>query len=87
MEMSGIPLAVVTGAGGFVASQIIAQLLTKGYNVRGTVRSLTDDRKFQHLQKLSVALPGRLELREANLLVDGSFNDIVKGASVVFHTA
>ena len=82
-----MPLAVVTGAGGFVASQLIAQLLTKGYNVRGTVRSLADAQKVQHLQKLSAALPGQLELREADLLVEGSFDEVVKGATVVFHTA
>ena len=87
MELSGIPTAVVTGAGGFVASQLIAELLAKGYKVRGTVRSLADAQKVQHLQKLSAALPGRLDLREADLLVEGAFDDVVKGATVVFHTA
>ncbi len=66
--MSGVPIAVVTGAGGFVATELIKQLLSKGYNVRGTVRSLSDTGKMQHLTKLGNALPGNLELQEANLL-------------------
>ena len=70
-----------------MATELIRQLLLKGYNVTGTVRSLTDISKVSHLQKLGDALPGHLELREADLLVDGSFDDIVKGSTYVFHTA
>ena len=44
--------AVVTGASGFVASEIVKQLLNKGWNVRGTVRSLSKKDKVQHLQAL-----------------------------------
>lgn len=66
--MSTIPIAVVTGAGGFVATELVNQLLVKGYNVRGTVRSVSNADKVQHLLKLSSALPGNLELREADLL-------------------
>jgi len=39
--MSGIVVAV-TGATGFVASELIRQLLSKGYTVRGTSPSLGD---------------------------------------------
>ena len=67
-RMSAIPIAVVTGAGGFVATELINQLLSKGYTVRGTVRSVSDASKVQHLTKLGDALPGKLELREADLL-------------------
>ena len=45
--------AVVTGASGFVASEIVKQLLNKGWNVRGTVRSLSKKDKVQHLQALN----------------------------------
>lgn len=37
--------------------------------------------------KLGEALPGRLELVEADLMQDGSFDDAVEGATYVFHTA
>ncbi|EIE24719.1 NAD(P)-binding protein [Coccomyxa subellipsoidea C-169] len=79
--------AVVTGATGFVATEICRQLLEKGYNVRGTVRSLASKEKYSHLQALGEALPGVLTLHEADLLAEGSFDDVVKGADFVFHTA
>jgi nucleoside-diphosphate-sugar epimerase len=79
--------AVVTGATGFVATELVKQLLAKGYNVRGTVRSTKDSAKTQALTNLAAALPGRLELFEADLLTDGTFDDAVSGAHYVFHTA
>lgn len=43
---------LVTGASGFVATEVIAQLLAKGYQVRGTVRSTKDQDKVAHLKAL-----------------------------------
>lgn len=79
--------AVVTGASGFVATEVVKQLLEKGYNVRGTVRSLSSKEKVEHLELLGAALPGKLTLHEADLLKPGSFDEVVKGADFVFHTA
>ena len=62
------PVVVVTGATGFVASELVKQLLAKGYTVRGTVRSLQNKDKVQHLEKLGQAMPGHLTLHEADLL-------------------
>ena len=76
-------VAVVTGASGYVAGHVIQQLISKGYTVKGSVRSLADDGKVGHLRALFPAL----ELFEADLLVDGSFDAAVAGADVVFHTA
>lgn len=78
--------ACVTGASGFVASALCAKLLEAGYVVHGTVRSLVDPKKTDHLR----ALPGaaeRLRLFEADLLRDGSFDEAIRGCRVVFHTA
>lgn len=80
-------VVAVTGAAGFVASELIAQLLAKGYTVRGSVRSLTDPAKSAHL----TSLPGaeqRLSLFAADVL-DGeaAFTAAFKGCSLVFHTA
>lgn len=71
----------------YIASELCKQLLEKGYNVRGTVRSLKAKEKIQHLVNLGDALPGKLTLHEADLLLEGSFDDVVKGADLVFHTA
>eukprot|EP00877_Chromochloris_zofingiensis_P001340 jgi/Chrzof1/11206/Cz05g28010.t1 len=79
--------AVVTGASGYIATELVKQLLEKGYNVRGTVRSLASKEKVEHLQRLAEALPGNLELFEADLLKEGSFDAAVEGATYVFHTA
>ena len=80
-------VAVITGASGFVGSEITKQLLERGYTVRATVRSLTDTDKVEHLKRLADALPGTLELHEADLLKDGSFDAPVAGAHFVFHVA
>ena len=70
-----------------MATEVVKQLLEKGYNVRGTVRSLSSEEKIEHLQLLGEALPGKLTLHEADLLKPGSFDELVKGADFVFHTA
>ena len=76
----------VSGASGFIASHVVRELLERGYRVRGTVRSLAKEKDFAHL----TALPGaaaRLELVEADLLRDGSFDAAVRGATHALHLA
>ena len=42
----GVPIVLVTGASGFIATHLIKQLLEQGrYHVRGTVRSLKKEEK------------------------------------------
>lgn len=77
----------VTGATGFIATELVKQLLEKGYDVRGTVRSLKNEENVAHLKALDAALPGNLTLHEADLLQEGSFDNVVKGSDYVFHTA
>lgn len=75
---------LVTGANGFVASQLVADLLAAGYRVRGTVRSVA--KGVDHLR----ALPGaaeRLELVSADLLQAGAFDGPMRGVTHVLHTA
>ena len=45
--------AVVSGASGFIGTELVKQLLEKGYIVRGTVRSTSNTEKTQHLTKLA----------------------------------
>ena len=66
---------------------VLMQLLAKGWTVRGTVRSLKKADKVAHLRALDEALPGKLSLHEADLLQEGSFDEVVHGADYVFHTA
>ena len=88
--LSAGDLVAVTGASGFIASEIIAQLLARGVRVSGTVRSLTDVTRVAHLR----ALPGATELlvlHEADLLggesAGAAFAAAFAGARVVMHTA
>jgi dihydroflavonol-4-reductase len=82
--MSSAPV-FVTGATGFIASHIVANLLAGGHRVRGTVRAL----KKPDVDVLR-RLPGaseRLELVEADLTRAGSFDGPASGCATVLHTA
>ena len=47
----GVPIVLVTGASGFIATHLIKQLLEQGrYHVRGTVRSLKKEEKVWYYQ-------------------------------------
>ena len=76
----------VTGSAGFIASHLIKQLLEKGYHVKGTVRNLQKKENYQHLIDLPFA-NDRLELVEADLMVEGSFDQAIRDCEGVFHTA
>ncbi|HRI65459.1 MAG TPA: SDR family oxidoreductase [Polyangium sp.] len=78
--------AVVTGAAGYIASHLISQLLEEGFQVRGTVRSLSKVASHAHLKRLAGASE-RLALFEADLLADGAFDQAFAGVDYVFHMA
>ena len=77
---------LVTGATGFIASRIVEQLLEAGCRVRGTVRNLKKPGDIQVLQQLPGAFE-RLELVEADLLREGSFDAAADGCGAVVHSA
>src|SRR5581483_2981230 len=79
--------ALVTGGSGFVASQLVEQLLLEGCTVNTTVRSRLNHAKLDPLIELQRKHPGRLQLFEADLLVEGSFAAAMTGCSTVFHVA
>ncbi|MEU6254216.1 NAD-dependent epimerase/dehydratase family protein [Streptomyces sp. NPDC047043] len=78
---------LVTGGSGFVGSHLVLRLLERGYRVRATVRSTSNAVKVKPLTELQDRFPGQLELFEADLLVDGAFDEAMKGCEVVFHVA
>ena len=67
-------LVVVTGASGYIGSHIVANLLSKGRNVRGTVRDITDSERTSHLSNLPIGKNGSLEIVEMDLLDENSVN-------------
>ena len=78
------PTVLVTGATGYIASELVAQLLDKGYTVVAAARNLE---KAAFLSQL----PGAQErLRAVRLdLLDGvdTFVSALEGCDAVFHTA
>ncbi len=82
---SKAPVAV-TGASGYVGSQVVAALMKRGYTVHACVTDPTNPDKTEHLSALNeAAVPGRLELFEANLLKAGSYDLPFAGCSGVLH--
>ncbi len=80
-------VVLVTGASGFIATHIVQQLLEAGFRVRGTVRSLQDDRKVSALRDLCPSAQFPLDLVEADLTNPSSWTQAVRGCTYVMHTA
>lgn len=78
---------LVTGGSGFVALELVQQLLEAGHTVHTTVRSLQNEAKTKPLKQLQGNHEGRLKLFEADLLKPGSFAAAMAGCSIVFHVA
>lgn len=68
---------LVTGASGYLAMHVVKQLLDSGeYIVRGTVRSLANEKKVQPLKSLSPEnAKYELELAEADLMKKESWTE------------
>ncbi|MCB9555192.1 MAG: aldehyde reductase [Deltaproteobacteria bacterium] len=78
---------LVTGAAGYLGTEIVAQLLERGYRVRGSVRDPNDPSKTAHLRELAAEHPEQLELVRADLLQAGAFAEPIKDCDYVIHTA
>lgn len=78
---------LVTGASGYSAAHVVKLLQEKGYQVRGTVRRLQDEKKVAHLYSLCSGARHPLELVEADLTVDDSWLPAVKDMDYVIHMA
>ena len=63
-------VACVTGATGFLASELVAQLLSRDYSVRATVRPLSNTAKVACLRNLPGAFSA-LTLHGYGTLLDG----------------
>jgi len=75
--MSQAYKSLVTGGTGYLASELIFQLLSRGNEVRTTVRS-KESPKNAFLKSLQDEYPSKLELVEADLLQENDFDDAVK---------
>ena len=78
---------LVTGASGYIAGHCVKALLAKGYRVRGTVRSLANDKSVARVKALAAPGSEDIELFEADLTSDSGWNDAVAGCTYVLHVA
>jgi len=78
-----LPVVLVTGATGYIATHVLQQLFeTKLYQVRGTTRDL-DSKKSKELREL---FP-KLELVACSLTDDKGWSEAFKGVTFVLHMA
>lgn len=80
-------IILVTGGTGYIGSWVVKYLLEKGYSVRVTVRDKSKTYKYQHLLEIAKNVNGSLEVFNANLLTEGSFDEPAKGADAIMHIA
>ena len=74
---------LVTGISGYLGLNVADQLIKANYKVRGTVRSLKDEKKVKPILDLS----SEIELVEADLMNKDSWINAVNGCDVVLHVA
>lgn len=81
-------LVLVTGGSGFVASHCILELLSAGYRVRTTVRSLNREPDVRAMLKAGgAANPDELQFAAADLTRDDGWDDAARGCTYVLHVA
>lgn len=75
----GADLVVVTGASGYIGSHVVSNLLSKGKNVRATVRDVNDPERVEHLRNLKIEETGSLEIVEMDLFDSKSVDSAMTG--------
>jgi len=77
---------LVTGATGYIAGELIRQLLAKGWVVHGTVRNVA---KSEAGLRMRLGNPSAAQFRlfAAELMSDAGWNEAVKGCTHIAHVA
>jgi len=84
---AGSSTVLVTGASGYIAQQVILLVLEKGYQVRGTVRSLDKVPALKALLAAQSPAADAIEFFAADLSSDAGWDDAVAGCTYVQHVA
>ncbi|KAH7032612.1 aldehyde reductase [Microdochium trichocladiopsis] len=80
-------LVVVTGATGFIGSHISDQFLQRGYKVRATTRDVSKNAWVSELFAEKYGADKFSLVAVPDMAAPGAFDDVVKGAAAVVHTA
>ncbi|MBI5943553.1 MAG: aldehyde reductase [Chloroflexi bacterium] len=86
MTPSSNPI-LVTGASGFVAIHAVVQLLQQGYQVRGTVRTLSREAELRSTIAKYAQADERLEILSADLEQAAGWDEAMNGVEFVLHVA
>jgi len=78
---------LITGISGFVGQHCAAELLKKGYAVRGSVRSLSKTDEVVNGIKKEIDPKGNLEFCELDLMNDAGWDKAMEGCDYVLHVA
>jgi len=78
---------LVTGISGFVGQHCAAELLKKGYAVKGSVRSLSRTDEVVNGIKKEIDPKGSLEFCELDLMKDSGWDEAMEGCDYVLHIA
>src|SRR5215470_13620579 len=77
---------LVTGAGGFIGSHVVEQLLDRGYSIRALAR-YNGKGSTGHLEELSAEYSDRLEVRLGDVTDSIFVRELVAGCDIVCHLA
>lgn len=78
---------VLTGATGYLGSQILRELLERGYEVRITSRNPKKTSGEQWFKPFMKKYNDKLSVYHGDLLDDGSFDEVMVGAKGLIHAA
>jgi len=78
---------LVTGISGFVGQHCAAELLRKGYAVRGSVRSISKTEEVVNGISKAIDPQGNLEFCELDLMKDAGWDEAMIGCDYVLHVA
>lgn len=78
---------LVTGASGFIAIHTIAQLVEKGYKVRGTVRSMKKEAEVRESVSRLVQKNYQLEIVPTDIEQDAGWEEAMRDVEYVLHVA
>lgn len=87
MSDVGGKTVLVTGGSGFVGSYVILELLSHGYRVRTTIRSLSREGEVRRMLAEHVDPGDRLTVIQADLLHDAGWDEAARGCDYVVHVA
>src|SRR6266849_1856705 len=79
-------IALVTGAGGFIASHLTEALVKAGYEVRALVH-YNSRSAVGHLEALKPELRRKVEVRLGDVTDPFMMRELVSGCSLVYHLA